>query len=96
LSKTLENVSVLVWVERPTPSNSTRRIARAPIIAVTEADTVLGRRESVIHAPPGQGFPVAAIARSGRPVGRRMSAPRVCPSCAAPCDHLIASPGAKR
>jgi uncharacterized protein (DUF697 family) len=62
----LENVSVLVWVGAPDAEQlHTADRAGVPIVAVSDADVVpYVLATSVIRVPPGQGFPVAEIARS--------------------------------
>jgi len=92
----LENVSVLVWVGAPDAQQlHTADRAGVPIIAVTDAGTVpYVPATSVIRVLPGQGFPVAAIARA---VADRLGedgtslAARVPVVRGAVCDHLIAS-----
>ena len=62
----VENVAVLVWVGPP-DEDALREADRAgvPIIAVADADElpyVLAR--DIVHVPPGQGFPIDAIAHA--------------------------------
>jgi len=60
----LESVVALIWVGEPDEAQlRTASRAGVPIIAVTDAPTVpYVLAEHVIRVPPGQGFPVDAIA----------------------------------
>ena len=96
LENVLENVSVLVWVGEPDPEQlHIADRAGVPIVAVTDAEVVpYVLATSLVHVPPGQGFPVDTIARAvadrlgedGTALAARLPAVR-----GAVCDHLIAS-----
>ena len=71
VEQALENVAVVVWVGEPDEAEL-RRADRAgvPIVAVTDADTVpYVLATDLVRVPPGQGFPVDAIAAA---VARRL------------------------
>jgi hypothetical protein len=62
----LEDVAALVWVGPP-DEEKLRAAARTgiPIVAVTEeASLPYVFASAIVHVPPGQGFPVAEIARA--------------------------------
>ena len=96
VEQALENVAVVVWVGEPDEAEL-RRADRAgvPIVAVTDADTVpYVLATDLVRVPPGQGFPVDAIAAA---VARRLGedgtslAARLPVLREAVCDQLIAS-----
>jgi uncharacterized protein (DUF697 family) len=92
----LENVSVLVWVGTPDAERLHRADqAGVPIVAVTDADVVpYVLATSIVHVPPGQGFPIDEIVRAiadklgedGTALAARLPVVR-----AAVCNHLIAA-----
>ena len=93
---TTEGSAVLVWVGGP-DEEALRAAQRAgiPIIAVTDAEVVpYVLATAVVRVPPGQGFPVDAIARA---VARRLGedgtalAGRLPVLRPAVCDELIRS-----
>jgi uncharacterized protein (DUF697 family) len=91
----LEDVAALVWVGPP-DEEKLRAAARTgiPIVAVTEeASLPYVFASAIVHVPPGQGFPVAEIARAlahglgenGTSLAARLPVLR-----GAVCDELIA------
>ncbi len=91
-----ENAAVLVWVGPP-DEDALRAANRAgvPIVAVTDANEVpYVLATDIIHAPPGQGFPIDEIAHavarklgeSGTALAARLPSLR-----GAVCDELIRS-----
>ena len=92
----LENVSALVWVGPPEAEQlHTADRAGVPIVAVSDADVVpYVLATDIVRIPPGQGFPVAEIARAvadklgedGTALAARLPVVR-----GAVCDHLIAA-----
>jgi len=92
----VDGAAALVWVGAP-DEDQLRAASRAgmAIVAVTDDDTVpYVFASSVVHVPPGRGFPVEEIARAlagglgedGTSLAARLPVLRE-----AVCDHLIAS-----
>jgi uncharacterized protein (DUF697 family) len=91
-----EGAAALVWVGPP-DEDQLRAASRAgmPIVAITDADTVpYVLASALVRVPPGQGFPVAEIARAlARGLGENGTslAARLPVLREAVCDELIAS-----
>jgi len=92
----VENAAALIWVGSP-DEEALRAADRAgvPIIAVTDASEVpYVLATDLVHVPPGQGFPLDAIARA---VARKLGedgtalAARLPSIRGAVCDELIGS-----
>ncbi len=92
----VENAAVLVWVGPP-DEDALRAANRAgvPIVAVTDGDEVpYVLATDIVHVPPGQGFPVDAIAQAvARKLGENGTAlaARLPTLRRAVCDELIRS-----
>jgi uncharacterized protein (DUF697 family) len=92
----VENAAALIWVGAP-DEEALRAADRAgvPVIAVTDASEVpYVLATDLVHVPPGQGFPIDAIARA---VARKLGedgtalAARLPSIRGAVCDELISS-----
>ena len=92
----IENAAVVVWVGPP-DEEVLRRADRAgtPIVAVSDAEEIpYVLATDIVHVPPGQGFPIEAIAHAiARKLGEDGTAlaarlPVVRPAV---CDELIRS-----
>ncbi len=96
VEQALENVAVVVWVGAP-DETALRTADRAgvPIIAVTDAEDVpYVLATDLVRIPPGQGFPVAEIARAvAAKLGEDATslAARLPVLRPAVCSHLIES-----
>jgi uncharacterized protein (DUF697 family) len=91
-----DGAAALVWVGPP-DEDALRAASRAglPIVAVTDVESVpYVLASAIVHVPPGQGFPVAEIARAlARGLGEDGTslAARLPVLREAVCDHLIAT-----
>lgn len=92
----IEGSAALIWIG-PADEERLRAASRAgvPIIAVSDEDTVpYVLASSLVRVPPGQGFPITAIARAlARALGENGTslAARLPVLREAVCDELIAS-----